>query len=231
MRRSPNPGRRSALGAGRADVSVRRMSLGAGCRYPMSSVARGDGDGRAVSALTRHYAESESPPGSSPGWPVWPRASGSRLGRWWGRGRCSGCWAACGTRTPAATWACLLGAAFPARLCPPCGACGAEAGGGVCPEIERPEVGQRRLGPRRPRRPGTVYGPHRAAVEGCSGSPKSRCSARGSARPAPPRSTCGGVVAAVFDHDGAPRGGGPFSPVRRRGPQPRPGCGREVVGP
>ena len=44
-------------------VSVRRMSLGAGYRYLMSSVARGDGDGRAVSALTRYYAESGTPPG------------------------------------------------------------------------------------------------------------------------------------------------------------------------
>ena len=44
-------------------MSVRRMSLGAGYRYLMSSVARGDGDGRAVSALTRYYAESGTPPG------------------------------------------------------------------------------------------------------------------------------------------------------------------------
>ena len=44
-------------------VSVRRMTLGAGYRYLMSSVARGDGDGRAVSALTRYYAESGTPPG------------------------------------------------------------------------------------------------------------------------------------------------------------------------
>ena len=44
-------------------MSVRRMSLGAGYRYLMSSVARGDGDGRAVSALTRYYAQSGTPPG------------------------------------------------------------------------------------------------------------------------------------------------------------------------
>ena len=44
-------------------VSVRRMSLGAGYRYLMSSVARGDGDGRVVLALTRYYAESGTPPG------------------------------------------------------------------------------------------------------------------------------------------------------------------------
>ena len=44
-------------------MSVRRMTLGAGYRYLMSSVARGDGDGRAVSALTRYYAESGTPPG------------------------------------------------------------------------------------------------------------------------------------------------------------------------
>ena len=44
-------------------MSVRRMTLGAGYRYLMSSVARGDGDGRAVSALTRYYAQSGTPPG------------------------------------------------------------------------------------------------------------------------------------------------------------------------
>ena len=44
-------------------VSVRRMTLGAGYRYLMSSVARGDGDGRTVSALSRYYAQSGTPPG------------------------------------------------------------------------------------------------------------------------------------------------------------------------
>ena len=44
-------------------MSVRRMTLGAGYRYLMSSVARGDGGGRAVSALTRYYAQSGTPPG------------------------------------------------------------------------------------------------------------------------------------------------------------------------
>ncbi len=44
-------------------MSIRRMSLGAGYRYLMSSVARADGDGSAASALTRYYAESGSPPG------------------------------------------------------------------------------------------------------------------------------------------------------------------------
>ncbi len=39
------------------------MSLGAGYRYLMSSVARADGDGNAASALTRYYAESGTPPG------------------------------------------------------------------------------------------------------------------------------------------------------------------------
>src|SRR5665647_88330 len=44
-------------------MSIRRMSLGAGYRYLMSSVARADGSGHAASALTRYYAESGTPPG------------------------------------------------------------------------------------------------------------------------------------------------------------------------
>ena len=37
-------------------MSIRRMSLGAGYRYLMSSVARADGSGHGASALTRYYA-------------------------------------------------------------------------------------------------------------------------------------------------------------------------------
>jgi len=44
-------------------MSIRRMSLGAGYRYLMSSVARADGPGHTASALTRYYAESGTPPG------------------------------------------------------------------------------------------------------------------------------------------------------------------------
>lgn len=44
-------------------VSIRKISLGAGYRYLMSSVARGDGAGPASSPLTRYYAESGTPPG------------------------------------------------------------------------------------------------------------------------------------------------------------------------
>src|SRR5665647_3274677 len=44
-------------------MSIRRMSLGAGYRYLMSSVARADGSGHVASALTRYYAESGTPPG------------------------------------------------------------------------------------------------------------------------------------------------------------------------
>jgi conjugative relaxase-like TrwC/TraI family protein len=44
-------------------MSIRRMSLGSGYRYLMSSVARADGSGHAASALTRYYAESGTPPG------------------------------------------------------------------------------------------------------------------------------------------------------------------------
>jgi conjugative relaxase-like TrwC/TraI family protein len=44
-------------------MSIRRMSLGAGYRYLMSSVARADGSGHSASALTRYYSESGTPPG------------------------------------------------------------------------------------------------------------------------------------------------------------------------
>ena len=44
-------------------VSIRKMSLGAGYRYLMSSVARGDGAGLTSSPLTAYYAESGTPPG------------------------------------------------------------------------------------------------------------------------------------------------------------------------
>jgi len=43
-------------------MSIRRMSLGAGYRYLMASVARADLD-QASSDLTRYYAESSTPPG------------------------------------------------------------------------------------------------------------------------------------------------------------------------
>lgn len=44
-------------------MSIRRMSLGEGYRYLLSSVARGDGAPFAASGLTRYYAESGTPPG------------------------------------------------------------------------------------------------------------------------------------------------------------------------
>jgi conjugative relaxase-like TrwC/TraI family protein len=44
-------------------MSIRRMTLGEGYRYLMSSVARGDGAEHAASNLTRYYAESGTPPG------------------------------------------------------------------------------------------------------------------------------------------------------------------------
>jgi conjugative relaxase-like TrwC/TraI family protein len=44
-------------------VSIRRMTLGEGYRYLMSSVARGDGAEHAASNLARYYAESGTPPG------------------------------------------------------------------------------------------------------------------------------------------------------------------------
>lgn len=44
-------------------VSIRRMSLGAGFRYLMSTVARGDVDAPARSAMTGYYAGDGTPPG------------------------------------------------------------------------------------------------------------------------------------------------------------------------
>jgi conjugative relaxase-like TrwC/TraI family protein len=44
-------------------VSIRRMTLGSGYRYLMSSVAQSDGAAQHASALTRYYAESGTPPG------------------------------------------------------------------------------------------------------------------------------------------------------------------------
>jgi len=60
-------------------MSIRRMSLGAGYRYLMSSVARADGDGSAASALTRYYAESGTPPGRFLGVGLAGLADGTRL--------------------------------------------------------------------------------------------------------------------------------------------------------
>jgi conjugative relaxase-like TrwC/TraI family protein len=44
-------------------VSIRRMTLGSGYKYLMSSVAQSDGASQHASALTRYYAESGTPPG------------------------------------------------------------------------------------------------------------------------------------------------------------------------
>jgi conjugative relaxase-like TrwC/TraI family protein len=44
-------------------VSIRRMSLGAGFEYLMSSVARGDDAAASAQPLTRYYLESGTPPG------------------------------------------------------------------------------------------------------------------------------------------------------------------------
>ena len=46
-------------------ISLRRMSLGAGYRYLMESVAAGDGVRRQSTSLTDYYAESGTPPGCS----------------------------------------------------------------------------------------------------------------------------------------------------------------------
>ena len=44
-------------------VSIRRMTLGSGFKYLMSSIAQSDGAAEHASALTRYYAESGTPPG------------------------------------------------------------------------------------------------------------------------------------------------------------------------
>jgi len=44
-------------------VSIRRMTLGSGYKYLMGSVAQSDGASQHVSALSRYYAESGTPPG------------------------------------------------------------------------------------------------------------------------------------------------------------------------
>ncbi len=44
-------------------MSIRRLSLGAGYRYLMESIAAGDGRAEQSSSLTRYYAESGTPPG------------------------------------------------------------------------------------------------------------------------------------------------------------------------
>ena len=44
-------------------ISLRRMSLGAGYRYLMESVAAGDGVRRQSISLADYYAESGTPPG------------------------------------------------------------------------------------------------------------------------------------------------------------------------
>jgi conjugative relaxase-like TrwC/TraI family protein len=44
-------------------VSIRRMTLGSGYKYLISSVAQSDGASQKASALTRYYAESGTPPG------------------------------------------------------------------------------------------------------------------------------------------------------------------------
>jgi hypothetical protein len=44
-------------------ISVRRVSLGGGYRYLISSVAAGDGAAERSNGLSRYYASSGTPPG------------------------------------------------------------------------------------------------------------------------------------------------------------------------
>ena len=48
-------------------MSIRRMSLGAGYRYLMSTVARGDVDAPARSPMVGYYSGEGTPPGVLPG--------------------------------------------------------------------------------------------------------------------------------------------------------------------
>lgn len=59
----PRARARRAAGGVWVTVSIRKISLGAGYRYLMASVARGDGAEPASSPLTRYYVESGTPPG------------------------------------------------------------------------------------------------------------------------------------------------------------------------
>ena len=63
-------------------MSVRKMTLGAGYRYLMSSVARMDEAGPAAN-LTAYYAAHGTPPGrsSAPAWPISAPVSASHPGR------------------------------------------------------------------------------------------------------------------------------------------------------
>ena len=63
VRAGPTARARRPAGGVWVTVSIRKISLGAGYRYLMSSVARGDGAGPTSSPLTRYYAESGTPPG------------------------------------------------------------------------------------------------------------------------------------------------------------------------
>ena len=60
-------GQATSRGQDRDVISLRRMTLGSGYRYLMESVATGDGAVGTSSSLTRYYAESGTPPGSSSG--------------------------------------------------------------------------------------------------------------------------------------------------------------------
>ncbi|MGH9128907.1 MAG: hypothetical protein ACRDY2_08065 [Acidimicrobiales bacterium] len=54
---------RAARRDGAVMISMRRMSLGAGYRYLIGSVAVGDGAPERTNNLTRYYASSGTPPG------------------------------------------------------------------------------------------------------------------------------------------------------------------------
>jgi hypothetical protein len=65
-------------------MSIRRMTLGSGYRYLMSSVARSDSGGPTTSPLTDYYAQAGTPPGRSwaAAWPVWTRGEACNRARW-----------------------------------------------------------------------------------------------------------------------------------------------------
>jgi TrwC relaxase len=205
-------------------MSIRRMSLGAGYRYLMSSVARADGSGHAASALTRYYAESGTPPGrflgrglagldDGNGVLVGSALSEEHLYRMLGMLQVPISGAQPGR--PPATWPQGI------RRLPRGDPEGAVPGGRLRPDLQRPKVRQRGLGGRR-------RGDSGADLRGTPGRARARHRLRGGA----------GVLLPLGFGRGGPGGhrrggrgglrplglpgGGPAAAHPRRGDEPGP---------
>ena len=75
-------------------LTMRRLSMGAGFKYLMESIAVGDGAAQQSSTLTRYYTESGTPPGCSRSRPCWTShgdGRGSRSGLTRLGSTCIGC--------------------------------------------------------------------------------------------------------------------------------------------